>query len=183
MSLNSHPGNSSVRENPIASCSRRSSPPEPPSDPDIKHQSRAPMAPSSFPRRLCRRDIPRTPGIRQTETLPAVSRHPAAEILGLSVDICPVDIFAQRQHVRIARSVCLRRSTRRKASRPVHHHIEGFSGSSIASPMASSAARRQRADATASEGDRPTAQARVKLGLRPGRSIPLQPFPLAQNPG
>ena len=35
----------------------------------------------------------------------------------------------------------------------------------------------------ASEGDRPTAQARVKLGLRPGRCIPLQPFLLAQNPG
>ena len=35
----------------------------------------------------------------------------------------------------------------------------------------------------ASEGDRPTAQARVKLGLRPGRCIPHQPFLLAQNPG
>ena len=35
----------------------------------------------------------------------------------------------------------------------------------------------------ASEGDRPTAEARVKLGLRPGRCIPLQPFLLAQNPG
>ena len=29
-------------------------------------------------------DVPRTPGIRQTETQPAVSRHPAAEIPGLS---------------------------------------------------------------------------------------------------
>ena len=35
----------------------------------------------------------------------------------------------------------------------------------------------------ASEGDRPTAAAHVKLGLRPGRCIPLQPFLLAQNPG
>ncbi len=29
-------------------------------------------------------DVPRTPGMRQTETQPAVSRHPAAEIPGLS---------------------------------------------------------------------------------------------------
>jgi hypothetical protein len=29
-------------------------------------------------------DVPRTPGIRQTETQPAVSRHPAAEIPRLS---------------------------------------------------------------------------------------------------
>ena len=35
----------------------------------------------------------------------------------------------------------------------------------------------------ASEGDRPTAEARVKLGLRLGHCIPLQPFLLAQNPG
>ena len=35
----------------------------------------------------------------------------------------------------------------------------------------------------AAAGDRPTDEARVKLGLRPGRCIPLQPFLLAQNPG
>ena len=29
-------------------------------------------------------DVPRIPGIRQMETQPAVSRHPAAEIPGLS---------------------------------------------------------------------------------------------------
>ena len=57
-------------------------------------------------------DVPRIPGIRQTETQPAVSRHPAAEILGLS-----------RGHTRTASarpgraSYALRRSTRSKASR------------------------------------------------------------------
>jgi hypothetical protein len=38
------------------------------------------------------------------ESQPAVSTgHPAAGTLHCPVDICPVDIFAQRQHVWIAR--------------------------------------------------------------------------------
>jgi hypothetical protein len=49
-------------------------------------------------------DVPRTPGMRQTETQPAVSRHPAAGMPDCPVDIRPLDVLAQRQHLEVARA-------------------------------------------------------------------------------
>src|SRR5262249_13941000 len=52
-----------------------------PSNPNLRigdHGAIFSSAPSLPP------DVPRTPGMRQTETQPAVSRHPAAGMLGLS---------------------------------------------------------------------------------------------------
>ena len=118
-------------------------------------------------------DVPRTPGIRQTETQPAVSRHPAAEIPGLSRGHRPVDILAQRQHVRVARPT-LKAIDQEQSLATVHHARAWLY---LLRPWCRWLRRCWSNGLTgASEGDSPTAQARVKLGLRPGRSIPLQPF-------
>jgi hypothetical protein len=75
---------------------------------------------------------------------PAASAgHPAAEIPGLSICICPVDIFAQRQHVWIARPT-LKAVDQEQSLATVHHVIAG--SPAARSPPMAWALREQRAD-------------------------------------
>ncbi len=101
-----------------------------PSDPDISislgaHGAIFFSSPSLPP------DVPRTPGTRWTEAQPAVSRDTRPpEPLHCPVDICPVDIFAQRQHVWIARPT-LKAIDQEQSLATVHHAIAGSLGHEI----------------------------------------------------
>jgi hypothetical protein len=84
----------------------------------------APMAPSFFPRRLCRptcRAHRARGGWNHSRRCP-VTRPP--ECRDCPVDICPVDIFAQRQHVWIARPT-LKAIDQEQSLATVHHAIAG----------------------------------------------------------
>jgi hypothetical protein len=92
----------------------------------------APMAPSFLPRRLCGptcRAHRARGGWKHSRRCPRDTRPP--EPLHCPVDIRPVDIFAQRQHVWIARPT-LKAIDQEQSLATVHHAIAG-SGGSIAS--------------------------------------------------
>ena len=103
-----------------------------------------PMAPSFFPRRLCRPTCrAHRAGGRwhHSRLCPRDIRPP--EPLHCPVDICPVDIFAQRQHVWIARPT-LKAIDQEQSLATVHHAIAG--SPAARSPPMASALREQRAD-------------------------------------
>ena len=84
----------------------------------------APMAPSFFPRRLCRptcRAHRARGGWNHSRRCP-VTRPPKSR--DCPVDIRPVDIFAQRQHVWIARPT-LKAIDQEQSLATVHHAIAG----------------------------------------------------------
>jgi hypothetical protein len=81
----------------------------------------APMAPSFFPRRLCRPTCcahGARGGWNHSRRCPRDIRPP--EPLHCPVDTCPVDIFAQRQHVWIARPT-LKAIDQEQSLAAVHH--------------------------------------------------------------
>ena len=104
-------------------------------------RSRRPATCQYQTRRLCRHffsspplppDVPRTPGIRPTETQSAVSRHPAAEISGLSRGHPSRGTYSHSVNTSGSRVLRVRRSTRSKAPDGPSCYCR-FSGGSIAS--------------------------------------------------
>src|SRR4029453_14083995 len=89
--------------------------------PDDWESVSAPMAPSFFPRRVCRptcRAHRARGGWNHSRRCPRDTRPP--EPLHCPVDICPVDIFEQRQHVWIARPT-LKAIDKEQSLAAVHH--------------------------------------------------------------